>query len=644
MRYFVTGGTGLIGRHLVPRLAARGPVTVLVRDPARHEALLESWAGLDVTVVVGDVTAPSLGLADLSVLEVDHVVHAAALYDLDASAEALEEVNVGGTRALLALLEAQKFGGTFHHLSSIAVAGTFKGTFTETMLDAKQTLPHPYHRSKFDSEKLVRATTAFEVRIYRPGAVVGHSVTGETIRADGPYFLFKTMQRLGRNLPRWMPLLGPKGAPLQMVPVDFVADCIDHVAHVPDLGGQTFHVVDPKPLSFRRTFNLLAEVTGGPKLGRNWLRPLWAMSPAKQMFGQLGAVRAFRDWMYEDAGVPPVVADLLNAEVRYDTTNVAAALEGSGIECPPQAAYIEHLYDYWRKHLDPHRDEEGRRTRALAGKVVLITGASSGIGEALAHTLAGYGAKVMLVARREEELARVVAAIEGKGGEAGFAAADLTDFDACDAAVAETLRKFGRVDVLVNNAGHSIRRPLAESLERFHDLERVMSINYFGPARLMRAVLPSMRAQRSGCVVNVLSAGANIPSPWFGAYTASKAALGQLGNTLAAEHAHEGIHVANVFLPWVRTPMMDATGAYEETDAMTPEAACDWILEGIVDKKRLVFDAEIQRRFVLGVVAPAFMVRITNVLSRIYADDPKQHPELDFDRAILKKFVKGRIM
>ena len=643
MRYFVTGATGLIGRELVGRLASRGSVRVLVRDPSKHVPLLEGWTREGVQVVEGDLTKHDLGLRDASALDVDHLFHLGALYDLEAEEEELDRINVGGTESLIRLLEARGFKGTFHHVSSIAVAGDYKGTFKESMLDEKQRLLHAYHRSKHESERRVRTVRSFPFRIYRPGAVVGHSVTGETLRADGPYYMFKTIQKMGRNLPAWLPLIGPKGAPLQMVPVDFVAAAIDHLAHAPGWDGKTFHVVDPDPPSFRRSFNLLAEVAGGPKLSRNFLRPLFSASPAGQIITQLGAFKAFRKWAYEDAEIPPVVADLLNANVRYDATNLLAGLKDSGIECPRQEEYVEAIYDYWRKHLDSHRDLEGRRRRALKGKVVLITGASSGIGEALAYRMGEYGAKVMLVARRTDELERVRKAIVEAGGVAEHVTADLASYEDCDRAVEATIERFGSVDVLINNAGRSIRRPLTDSLNRFHDLERVMQINYFGPARLMRAVLPGMR-ENGGTIVNVLSAGANLPSPRFGAYTASKAALGQLGNTLAAEHAHEGIHVSNIYLPWVRTPMMDATGRYEKTDAMTPDAACDWIFEGIVDRKRLVFNTETQRRFVWSIVAPAFMVRAGNVVDRIYADEPNEHPELEMDRTMFKWFIKGRMI
>ncbi|MBZ0117709.1 MAG: SDR family NAD(P)-dependent oxidoreductase, partial [Sandaracinaceae bacterium] len=187
-------------------------------------------------------------------------------------------------------------------------------------------------------------------------------------------------------------------------------------------------------------------------------------------------------------------------------------------------------------------------------------------------------------------------------------------------------------------------RPLAESLERWHDLERVMQLNYFAPARLIRAALPSMRAQGGGTIVNVLSAGAIFPAPRFGAYTASKAALGQLGDTLGAEHLHEGIRVSNVFLPWVRTPMMDATGKYEETQAMTPEEAARWIVGGIAHRRAHVRSAEVRRRFVGMRWAPTTITRILNVLYRAYSDDPSAYPELALDRMILKRIFRGNPM
>jgi NAD(P)-dependent dehydrogenase (short-subunit alcohol dehydrogenase family) len=431
-----------------------------------------------------------------------------------------------------------------------------------------------------------------------------------------------------------------------MVPVDFVADAIDAIAHAGGLDGKTFHVVDPATPSFRTTFNLIADAAGAPRMAR--LRVAdgiakWVPGVSTVM-GQLGSVRFLRAQYYEALGIPAIVHEAQNKDVEYDATNLLAALEGTGIACPKQEDYVEALWDYYVRHLDPARDPEARDRAALSGKVVLVTGASSGIGEEIARYCGRIGAKVLLVARRDAELERVERAIVDAGGTASRFVADLTDYDACDAAVAAALERHGAIDVLVNNAGRSIRRPVIDSLDRFHDLERVMQVNYFGPARMIRAALPSMIARRSGVILNVLSAGARAASPRFGAYTASKAALGQLADTLAAEHLHDGVRVVNAFLPWVRTPMMDATGKYEDTRAMTPEHAARWCIEGVVRGDQHVVSGDVRRRFVLMSLRPEGLTRILNLLYRIYADDPSEHPELELDRTILKRFVKGRLM
>jgi NAD(P)-dependent dehydrogenase (short-subunit alcohol dehydrogenase family) len=653
-RTFVTGATGLLGRHLTERLLARGGEVVLLVRQARiadHAERLAAFQAIarekatKLTIVHGDVTEEWLGLASgaLEPSSLDHVFHLAAHYDLVADAKTLRAVNIDGTENLLSWLSARGFRGVLHHVSSIAVAGDFSGRFAEAMLEAGQGFPTEYHRTKYESERLVRKETRVRHRIYRPGAIVGHSRTGEMDRIDGAYYLFRGVHALRDALPRWVTLPGVDGAPLAMVPVDFVADAIDVIAHRDGLDGETFHVVDGAQPSFRETFNLVADAAGAPRMGTLRLGKLAKFIPGGgDVLGQLGAVAFLRGEQLEGLGIPKIVLTAQNRHVTYDTAALDEALGPTNVRCPPQASYVEPLWDYYVRHLDPARDPAARDRKALAGKVMLVTGASSGIGEALARYGAEIGMKVVLVARRDDELARVEASITAKGGVASRFVADLTDHAACDAAVKAAIDRHGRLDVLVNNAGRSIRRPLAESLERFHDLERVMQINYFGPARLIRAALPGMVAQKYGVVLNVLSAGARSPSPRFGAYTASKAALGQLGDTLAAEHLHDGVRVVNAWLPWVRTPMMDAK--YDDTRAMTPDRAARWMIEGIVTRKQHVLSSDVRRRFVFAAARPESLTRIMNVLYRIYADDPEAHPELALDRMILKRFVKGRLM
>ena len=243
MTYFVTGATGFIGRHLVEKLLEReGQIHVLVREGSsdKLDKLIESWGQPDrIVAVTGDLTEPRLGVSDEQQAElkgkVDHFFHLAALYDMTADDEANETANVGGTQHAIEL--ANEIGaGTFHHVSSIAAAGLHKGLFREDMFDEGQKLDHPYHRTKFESEKLAREKVDGAWRVYRPAIVVGNSQTGEMDKIDGPYYFFTAIKALRHYLPEWVPLIGPELGYTNVVPVDFVADALDHIAHQPEPG------------------------------------------------------------------------------------------------------------------------------------------------------------------------------------------------------------------------------------------------------------------------------------------------------------------------------------------------------------------------------------------------------------------------
>jgi len=192
----------------------------------------------------------------------------------------------------------------------------------------------------------------------------------------------------------------------------------------------------------------------------------------------------------------------------------------------------------------------------LSGKTVIVTGASSGIGEATAHRFARSGAHVVLVARRLAELERVAAAITADGGAATAISCDLSDSDAVTELGARIVADYGPIAVVVNNAGHSIRRSVTESFDRLHDFERTMAINYFGPVALTLAVLPSMVQAGKGRIVNVSTWGTRAPSPLFAAYTASKAAIDAFSRNANLDLVGTGVSVTAVHLPLVRTPMI----------------------------------------------------------------------------------------
>jgi short-subunit dehydrogenase len=220
----------------------------------------------------------------------------------------------------------------------------------------------------------------------------------------------------------------------------------------------------------------------------------------------------------------------------------------------------------------------------LAGRTVLITGASSGIGEATARAVAARGGRVLLVARREAELQRVQSEIEATGGSAASYVCDLTDGDAVDALVARLLAEYGAVDYLVNNAGRSIRRSLDLSYDRFHDVERTMAINFFGPVRLTMGLMPAMREQRFGHVVNLLSWGVQVKAPKFSAYLASKTALDVWSRIAGRETMADNVTFTNIRMSLVHTPMSAPTEAYANARGYTPEEAAEKVLRALEDR------------------------------------------------------------
>ena len=223
----------------------------------------------------------------------------------------------------------------------------------------------------------------------------------------------------------------------------------------------------------------------------------------------------------------------------------------------------------------------GSRTRIpLRGKRVLITGASSGIGEAGAQRFAREGAELIIVARRAQLLDEVAAGIADNGGIATAFACDLADLDAVDALAETVLQRFGGVDILVNNAGRSIRRPLAESLDRWHDVERTMTLNYYSPLRLIRGLAPGMIERGDGHIINVATWGVlSEASPLFSVYNASKAALSAVSRVIETEWSRSGVHSTTLYYPLVATPMITPTKEYDGMPALSPWEAAQWMID-----------------------------------------------------------------
>jgi NAD(P)-dependent dehydrogenase (short-subunit alcohol dehydrogenase family) len=475
------------------------------------------------------------------------------------------------------------------------VAGLYKGTFSEDMFDeAEKVDNHPYFQTKHESEAVVREECEVPWRVYRPGIVVGHSETGEMDKIDGPYYFFKLLQRARNAVPQWFPGVGIEGRKINIVPVDFVAKAMDHIAHVEGLDGQAFHLTDPNPLSAGQVINTFAKAAHAPEAVMRIDSRMFDFIP-KQVRGgltMLPPVKRITDQVLADLGIPRSVLVYINYPTDFDSTKAQAALEGSGISVPPLPSYAERLWDYWERNLDPDLFKDRSLSGAISGKVVLITGASSGIGKAAAVKCGAAGAEVLLVARTPEKLEETRAEIEEAGGNAYIHKCDLSDLDDVERMAKEVLEEHERVDILVNNAGRSIRRSIENSYDRFHDFERTMQLNYFGALRLILSILPSMRkrskGRKGGHIINVSSIGVQTNTPRFSAYVASKAALDAWSRCVASEVVDDGVHITTIHMPLVRTPMIAPTKMYDAFPTITPEEAAEMITQAMITKPKKV--------------------------------------------------------
>ena len=599
MDYFVTGGTGFIGRYLIGKLLERdGQVHVLVREGSRGK-LEEMRAGFGdegekIVPVIGDLSQPMLGVSEPEIEalkgKIGHFFHLAAIYDMEADAEEMRVANVEGTIHAVDLANRLEVG-CFELASSIAVAGLYKGTWREDQFEEAENLDtHAYFRTKHESEKVVREQSKRPWRAYRPGIVVGSSETGQMDKIDGPYYFFKLIKRLRAVLPPWVPTVGVEGKEINVVPVDFVAAAMDHIAHIEGLDNQAFHLTDPNPLTAGQLLNLFSRSATAPQMSIRIDPEMLNIIPPAIRGGlmMLPPVKRISDNVLADVGIPREVLVHVNYPTKFDCKNTLAALEGTDISVPPLQTYADRLWDYWERELDPDLYKDRSLGGAIGGKVVMITGASSGIGQAAAEKVAAAGAKVLLVARSADKLEVIKEEIEAAGGEAYVHPCDLADVDDIERMGKEVLEEHGHVDILVNNAGRSIRRSVALSYDRFHDYERTMQLNYFGSLKLILTLLPRMRERKSGHIINVSSIGVQTNTPRFSAYVASKAALDAFSRTIASEIIDDRVHITSIYMPLVRTAMIAPTKMYDAFPTMTPDEAAEMITGAMISKPKKV--------------------------------------------------------
>jgi NAD(P)-dependent dehydrogenase (short-subunit alcohol dehydrogenase family) len=653
--YFVTGATGFIGRHLVERLLEReGDIHVLVREGSTEKfaRLMEGWGNPErVKPVTGDLSEPRLGLSDAdqaSLEGVDHFFHLAAIYDMTAGEESNTQSNVGGTSNAIELANALG-AGIFHHASSIAVAGLYEGHFTEDSFDEGQKLVHPYHRTKYEAEKLVREKVAGAWRVYRPSIVVGNSQTGEMDKIDGPYYFFKAIQKARFALPEWFPLVGLEFGKTNIVPVDYVAAAMDHIAHLPDLDGQAFHLVNPKSQKAGDVINTFARAAHAPQLVMRVDKGLTDMLPkgVLSFAMKLPALKDMRRTLLADLGIPDSIIEYIGLTASFDARDTQRALQGSGIELPPLGSYAEALWDYWERNLDPDLFKDRSFQGAVNGHTVIITGASSGIGRAAARKIAAAGGIPILVARTMEKLEEVKAEIERDGGTAYAYSCDLSDTDSIDAALETIFSEHASIDMLVNNAGRSIRRSVAISYDRFHDYERTIQLNYLGAVKLILGVLPHMRDKKFGHIVNVSSIGVQTNPPRFSAYVASKAALDAFTRVVSSETIGDSVTFTTIHMPLVRTAMIAPTKIYDSFPTISPDEAADLVCEAIRAKPKQINTRLGTFGEVAYALVPKAVDQMLHMAYKVFPESPKKkegEPDGEGDKASNEAMALAHLM
>ncbi|MDD2691379.1 MAG: SDR family oxidoreductase [Simplicispira sp.] len=658
MQYFVTGATGFIGKRLVKKLLERKGAVVhfLIRQESAEKvpALRRYWkASAARTVpVYGDITDVGCGVsvADIAKLKdrINHVYHLAAVYDLTADESSQVRVNVEGTRHAVQL--AQLIGaGHFHQISSIATAGLYEGVFREDMFDEAQNLEHPYFQTKHDSEKIVRRECPLPWSVYRPAMVVGDSTTGEMDKIDGPYYFFKLIQRMRQWLPPWMPAVGLEGGRVNIVPVDFVVDALSAISHQPGIHGKCFHLVDPVGYRVGDVLDIFSRAAHAPRMNLFINAALLGFIPqsVQKTLLALAPVRRVRDAILKDLGLPDGMLMFINYPTRFDCRETLAALQGTGVQCPQLKDYAWRLWDYWERHLDPDLFIDHTLKGTVAGKVVLITGGSSGIGLASAHRFAEAGATTLICGRDQEKLDLACAQAQARGYVFVAYAVDIADPADCTRFVQQVLAEHGSVDFLINNAGRSIRRAIESSYDRFHDYERTMQLNYFGALRVTTGLLPAMVGKGKGHVVNISSIGVLTNAPRFSAYVASKAALDAWTCCAASEFADQGVTFTTINMPLVRTPMIAPTPIYNNVPTLSPQEAADMVVQACIFKP-----ARIATRLgIVGQVLHALLPRVAqigmNTSFRMFSETApakeakEAKPPLSAEAVALQQMMRG---
>jgi short-subunit dehydrogenase len=341
---------------------------------------------------------------------------------------------------------------------------------------------------------------------------------------------------------------------------------------------------------------------------------------ARSVIGSLPPIANARKAVLGDLGIPDEVLRYINWPTTYDRSNTDAALKGTDIEVPRLEDYAAKLWDHWERNLDPELFKDRSLKGAIGERTVMVTGASDGIGREIALVAAKAQAHVLLVSRTREKLEAVKAEIEEVGGTASVHPCDLSDLDDIDRLVKDVLAEHGTVDVLVNNAGRSIRRSVRLSFDRFHDYERTMTLNYFGAVKLILGLLPAMMHNKRGHILNVSSIGVQTNTPRFSAYVASKAALDAFSRCIASEIIDNNVHVTTVYMPLVRTKMISPTKMYDYFPALSPEEAAALVCDAMISRPKKVATGLGNFGEITYAISPKIVDQVLHQAYRIFPD------------------------
>ena len=436
-----------------------------------------------------------------------------------------------------------------------------------------------------------------------------------------------------------------------MVPVDYVAKAMDHLGHLPDRDGEAFHLVNPEPQNTVGMINLFCGAAGAPQFAKPAPISLPPPAQAGDDLQRAWSSRGRSSWCSTRRsaalGVPAEVLAHTGFTAVFDSTRTEQALAGSGIAVPDLESYVRTLWGYWEENLDTSTGRDPKVRAALAGKHVVITGASSGIGQVTALKVAQAGGIPVLVARGKDKLEETRSTIEMRGGTAHVFPCDLSDLTAIDRLCEQITAELPTVDFVVNNAGRSIRRSLRLSTDRFHDFERTMQLNYFGAIRLIMGLMPPMQKQKSGHIVNISSIGVQTNPPRFSAYVASKSALDSWSNVVASEVVGNGITFTNIHMPLVRTPMIAPTKIYDKFPTISPAQAADTVIDALVNRPHEINTALGNVGAIAHTVAPKLAFRVLNMAYHVFPDSAAAKGQVaeggtrETEQIMLAKVFKG---